>query len=179
MRSAKSSSFDEFYAEVEAEAQAEGAEAVRDLRAKELKYELINALTTRRRELNLTQENLAERSGVAQTEISRIERGRKSPTMDTFSRLASALLLELWPAASRGPRVLGVSSASRARLMLARRQAVKPAARRVLASKRSRFPAAAKRSVGLGELTRETKRRVNPSRDTSVKTRKGKGRTET
>ncbi len=56
---------------------------------------------------------------------------------------------------------------------------MKPAARRVLASKRSRFPAAGKRSFGLGELTRKTKRRVNPSRDTSMKTRKGKGRTET
>jgi transcriptional regulator with XRE-family HTH domain len=178
MRSPKSSGFDEFYAELEAEAQAEGAEAVRDLRAKELKYELINALTTRRRELNLTQENLAVRSGVAQTEISRIERGRKSPTMDTFSRLASALLLELWPTASRGPRALGVSSASRATPMLARRQAVKPAARRVRASKMSRFPAAAKRSVGLSELTRETKRRVKPSRGANVKTRKGKGRTD-
>ena len=179
MKSAKNSSVDDFYAELEAEAQAEGAEAIRDLRAKELKYELINALTTRRRELNLTQENLAERSGVAQTVISRIERGRKSPTMDTFSRLASALLLELWPAATRCPRVLGVSSASRAGLMLVRRQAAKPAARRVLASRRSRLPAAAKRSVGLSELTRETKRRVNPGRDSSVKTRKGKGHTET
>ena len=181
MRSVKRSSFDEFYAEVEAEAQAAGAEAVRDLRAKELKYELINALTTRRRELNLTQENLAERSGVAQTEISRIERGRKSPTMDTFSRLASALLLELWPAASRGPRALGVSSASSAssaRLTLARRQAVKPDARPVLASKRSRFPAAAKRSAGLGQVTRKTKRRANPSRGT-MKTRKGTGPAET
>lgn len=176
MRSAKNSSFDEFYAELEAEAEAEGAEAIRDLRAKELKYELINALTTRRRELNLTQENLAERSGVAQTEISRIERGRKSPTMDTFSRLASALLLELWPAVSR---VRGISSATRAGLVLAQRQSAKPAARRVLTSKSSRFPATAKRSVGRGELTRNTDRRAIPTRASSPKTRKRRGRTET
>ncbi len=50
---------------------------------------------TGRRALNLTQAELAERSGVAQTEISRIERGRKSPTMDTYSRLAAALGLRL------------------------------------------------------------------------------------
>lgn len=179
MRSANNSSFDEFYAELEAEAEAEGAEAIRDLRAKELKYELINALTTRRRELNLTQENLAERSGVAQTEISRIERGRKSPTMDTFSRLASALLLELRPAVSRGPRVRGISSATRAGFVLAQRQSAKPAAMRVLTSKSSRFPAAAKRSVGLGELTRNTNRRAIPTRASSPKTPKGRGRTET
>ncbi len=87
--------FDEFYKEIETEAEAEGPEAVRDLRTKELKYALISSLMTGRRALNLTQAQLAERSGVAQTEISRIERGRKSPTMDTYSRLAAALGLRL------------------------------------------------------------------------------------
>jgi len=87
--------FDEFYKEIEAEAVAEGTDAVRDLRTKELKYALISSLMAGRRALNLTQAQLAERSGVAQTEISRIERGRKSPTMDTYSRLAAALGLRL------------------------------------------------------------------------------------
>ncbi len=85
--------FDEFYKEIEAEAAVAGPEAVRDLRAKEIKYALINSLMTGRRELNLTQSELAGRSGVAQTEISRIERGRKSPTIETYSRLAAALNL--------------------------------------------------------------------------------------
>ena len=89
-----SNNFDDFFAEVEAEASAEGPEAVRDLEAKRVKYRLINLLLSRRGELHLTQQQLAERSGVAQTEISRIERGRKSPTLDTYSRLASALDLE-------------------------------------------------------------------------------------
>ncbi|MHB8717688.1 MAG: helix-turn-helix transcriptional regulator [Candidatus Dormibacteria bacterium] len=89
-----STSFDDYFAEIEAEARAEGPDAVRDLEAKRLKYRLINLLLTRRGELHLTQQQLAERSGVAQTEISRIERGRKSPTLDTYSRLASALDLE-------------------------------------------------------------------------------------
>jgi predicted transcriptional regulator len=89
-----SNNFDDFFAEIEAEANAEGPEAVRDLEAKRVKYRLINLLLSRRGELHLTQQQLAERSGVAQTEISRIERGRKSPTLDTYSRLASALDLE-------------------------------------------------------------------------------------
>ena len=89
-------SFDEFYEEIEEEARQEGAAAVSDLRAKELKYTIISSLLTRRRELHLTQSALAARSGVAQTEISRIERGRKSPTIDTYSRLAAALGLR-WP----------------------------------------------------------------------------------
>ncbi len=89
-----SNNFDEFYAEIEAEARAEGPAAVRDLRAKELKYSLINSLITGRHELHLTQAQLAVRAGVAQEEISRIERGRKSPTMDTFARIAAALGLQ-------------------------------------------------------------------------------------
>lgn len=48
MRSNRKTSFDEFYGELETEAQAEGPEAMRDLRAKEVKYALINALITRR-----------------------------------------------------------------------------------------------------------------------------------
>jgi transcriptional regulator with XRE-family HTH domain len=159
IRSNRNTSFDEFYDELETEAQAECPEAIRDLRAKEVKYALINALITRRRDLNLTQESLAERSGVAQTEISRIERGRKSPTMDTFSRLAGALRLELWPRAARGPRVSLGASASQAGLTVARRQAVKPAAAHALTRGQS-FPAAATRNSGLAEATRETKRRV-------------------
>jgi transcriptional regulator with XRE-family HTH domain len=97
MRSRTSASFEEFYAQLADEARAEGPAAVLDLRAKEVKYALINTLITRRQALNLTQEALAEQSGIAQAEISRIERGRKSPTLDTFSRLAGALRLALWP----------------------------------------------------------------------------------
>ncbi|MGH7765560.1 MAG: helix-turn-helix domain-containing protein [Candidatus Dormibacteraceae bacterium] len=168
MRLTKSTSFDEFYDELEAEAQAQGAEAIRDLLAKEVKYALINALITRRRDLNLTQENLAERSGVAQTEISRIERGRKSPTMDTFSRLASALRLEFWPTSIRRARLSLGASASRGGRTVAGRQAAKPAAGRARATSRS-VPVASKRSDGLGEVTREPKRRLRPSPSTSQK----------
>lgn len=39
----------------------------------------------------LTQVQLAERSGVAQSEISRIERGLANPTEDTLAKLATAL----------------------------------------------------------------------------------------
>lgn len=96
--------FDEFYREIEAEAEAEGPAAVADLRAKELKYALISSLLSRRRELHWTQRDLAARSGVAQEEISRIERGRKSPNMDTYARLAAALELSAPPHRSRSRR---------------------------------------------------------------------------
>lgn len=40
---------------------------------------------------HITQEDLAELSGVPQSEISRIESGRANPTIETVSRLATAL----------------------------------------------------------------------------------------
>jgi transcriptional regulator with XRE-family HTH domain len=174
MRSTRSTSFDEFYGELEKEAQAEGPEAIRDLRAKEFKYGLINALITRRRDLHLTQASLAERSGVAQTEISRIERGRKSPTMDTFSRLASALLMDLWPAAGRDLRHVKRPSAAQSGLILARRQQTRltlPAH----GTKRTALPSAAKRSISLQELTHETKPRVKATASSPQKTPKSRG----
>src|SRR5260370_15610916 len=92
MKSTMRNTFDEFYKEIETEAEAEGPEAVRDLRTKELKYALISSLMTGRRALNLTQAQLAERSGVAQTEIRRIERARTTPPLDTYTRLTAALV---------------------------------------------------------------------------------------
>ena len=80
--------------DIAGEAAAEGPAAVRDLRALRLKYRLINQLIERRHSLGWSQRELAGHSGIAQSEISKIERGRKSPTMDTYSRLATALQLD-------------------------------------------------------------------------------------
>jgi DNA-binding XRE family transcriptional regulator len=83
--------FEDFYREIKSEARDEGSRAVAELRAKELKYQLITALVSRRRQLRWTQGDLASESGVPQEEISRIERGRKSPNLETYARLAAAL----------------------------------------------------------------------------------------
>lgn len=48
-------------------------------------------LADARRGLNMTQARLSALSGVPQSEISRIESGRANPTIETLSRLASAL----------------------------------------------------------------------------------------
>lgn len=86
--------FDRLLEDIEAEAAAAGPAAVQDLRALQLKYRLINQIIERRRSLHWSQKELAEHSGIAQSEISKIERGRKSPTLDTYSRLATALRLD-------------------------------------------------------------------------------------
>ena len=44
-----------------------------------------------RHRLGLTQEQVAERSGVHATEVSRIEGGRRDPKVSTLERLAAAV----------------------------------------------------------------------------------------
>lgn len=99
-----SSNFDGLFPEIDIEVSDQGAAALRDQDAMRVKSHLIELLLVRRLELGLTQEQLSVRSGVAQTEISRIEGRRRSPSLDTYARLASALNLELM--ARRPPRVV-------------------------------------------------------------------------
>lgn len=47
-----------------------------------------------RERLGLTQEQVAERSGVHATEVSRIEGGKRDPQVSTVLRLAKALEIE-------------------------------------------------------------------------------------
>jgi transcriptional regulator with XRE-family HTH domain len=44
-----------------------------------------------RKSARLSQEELAERAGVHRTYVSQLERGLKSPTLDTILKLSSAL----------------------------------------------------------------------------------------
>jgi transcriptional regulator with XRE-family HTH domain len=54
-------------------------------------YTLAADLIELRQKLGLTQQELADRTGIAQSEISRIERGAIHPTDTTWARLAAAL----------------------------------------------------------------------------------------
>jgi DNA-binding XRE family transcriptional regulator len=83
--------FDEFVKEIEAEARHEGLRAEAELAFFDERYRLAHELMRRRRQLKLTQARLAQRSGVGQAEISKIESGRSNPTLDTLSALAKAL----------------------------------------------------------------------------------------
>lgn len=83
--------FDDFMNELEAEVRAEGPEAV--ARAEELKvhFRMASQLIARRRELKLTQGDLAKRTGLNQSEISKIERGTSSPNYRTLAKVADGL----------------------------------------------------------------------------------------
>lgn len=56
---------------------------------------IISELITIRKEKNITQVKLAELSGIKQPVISRIEKGRASPKLNTVSRLLHVLNKDL------------------------------------------------------------------------------------
>lgn len=57
----------------------------------ELEYQIQSALIQARIDANLTQAQLSEKSGVRQSNISRIESGSVLPRLDTLSALAKAM----------------------------------------------------------------------------------------
>lgn len=56
-----------------------------------VEFELVRALIAARMEANITQQELAERSGVRQSNISRIESGYCLPTLTTLQALAKGM----------------------------------------------------------------------------------------
>ncbi len=54
-------------------------------------YDAIRAVIAARLESNMTQKELAEKTGIRQSNISRIESGASSPTIDTLARIAAGL----------------------------------------------------------------------------------------
>ena len=60
-----------------------------------LRFELAEAVRTRREELGWSQRQLAERAGMTQPGVARFEAGGTTPTIPVLERLASALGLRL------------------------------------------------------------------------------------
>ena len=56
-----------------------------------LEFALTELLITSRMEQDLTQKELAEKSGVRQSNISRIEKGQAMPSLATLDKIAKAL----------------------------------------------------------------------------------------
>ena len=54
-------------------------------------YEAIRAVIAARLACNMTQKELAEKTGIRQSNISRIENGSASPTIDTLAGIAAGL----------------------------------------------------------------------------------------
>lgn len=54
-------------------------------------FDVMKALVTARCDQGLTQKELSKQTGIRQSNISRIEQGKCSPTMDTLKKLAEGL----------------------------------------------------------------------------------------
>ena len=83
-----SDKFNKLMDDVEAEARADGPAAEAELRELRREFSIASQLMTLRREQKLTQKQLAKKSGIPQSEISRIETGDANPTYATLSALA-------------------------------------------------------------------------------------------
>lgn len=57
--------------------------------------DLINAIKTRRDNLDVTQETLAGLSGVGLRTLKKFESGKGNPTLETLNKLGNALAMEL------------------------------------------------------------------------------------
>ncbi len=59
--------------------------------ALEPEYQLINAILDSRKEMNMTQKQLSEATGIAQGDISKIENGCANPSLKTIERIAEGM----------------------------------------------------------------------------------------
>ena len=91
-------SFDDFVGEVEGRNTREES---RELDAARARFKLGARVLQQRLAAGLTQQQLASASGIAQADISRIERGQSNPTAETLAALTGPLgvTLDLVPAA--------------------------------------------------------------------------------
>ena len=61
----------------------------------ECEYYLARSLATARKENNMTQNELAEKTGINQADISKIENGNANPALSTLKRLAEGMGMRL------------------------------------------------------------------------------------
>ena len=81
--------FSDFMKELREESKRTGTEG--DLAVFEEHFRLARQIAERRRSLGLSQKTLADRTGLHQSEISRLEQGEGNPTVRTLSVIATAL----------------------------------------------------------------------------------------
>lgn len=82
--------FDEFLNE-----QMKDEKFKKEYDALEPEFTIIQAMLDARRAAGLTQKELAERTGIAQGDISKIENGNANPSLHTLKRLADGMGMKL------------------------------------------------------------------------------------
>ena len=82
--------FDDFLAE-----QLRDPEIKKEWDALQPQRAIIQAMIDARKESGLTQKELSERTGIAQSDISKLERGNANPSLRTLQRLAEGMGMRL------------------------------------------------------------------------------------
>ena len=82
--------FDDFLQE-----QLQDPEFKKEYEALQPEHAIIQAIIDARQQSGLTQKELSERTGIAQTEISRIENGTRNPSIKLLQRLADGMGMSL------------------------------------------------------------------------------------
>ena len=67
----------------------------KEYEALEPEYEIISSLIDARKSNNVTQKQLSEATGIAQSDISKIENGSANPTLKLLQRLAEGFNMSL------------------------------------------------------------------------------------
>ena len=82
--------YDEFFAQ-----QMQDAEVREEYEALAPQYEIIRAIIKARTEQHITQKELAERTGLRQSNISRLESGNYNPSIEFLAKVAKGLGMTL------------------------------------------------------------------------------------
>lgn len=78
--------FDQFLAE-----QLEDEEIRKEYENMQPEFDVIRAIVEARTSMNLTQQQLAERTGINQSDISKLENGTRNPSVNLLKRLAKGM----------------------------------------------------------------------------------------
>lgn len=78
--------YDEYFAE-----QMNNEEFRKEYESLEPEFAIIQAIIDARQEAGLTQKELSDRTGIAQSDISKLENGNANPSIRTLKRLAEAM----------------------------------------------------------------------------------------
>ena len=75
--------------------QMKDAEFVKEYEAIQPELDVIRAIVDARTSQNMTQKELAERSGINQADISKLENGTRNPSVNLLKRLADRMRIAL------------------------------------------------------------------------------------
>ena len=73
------------------EEQMQDAEFIKEYEAIQPELDVIRAIVDARTSKNMTQKELAERTGINQADISRLENGTRNPSVNLLKRLAEGM----------------------------------------------------------------------------------------